>query len=175
MNNDSLTLPTEGVLIGNAGLVILNSFFIMLFKRLEIIADKAYTSEDAQSDAVHYLQYLATGSTETVGSVLTLNKVLCGLSPYAIVGDSIEITEEQKQSIDELIKAAIDYWPATGNISLQGFRVNWLLREGLLKETEEHWELTVEKKGYDILMNRLPFSFSIIQLPWMQKSLQVIW
>jgi len=175
MDKKLIKLPTEGVVIPNAGLVLLNSYFLMLLERLGVITDKAFISKNGQLDAVHYLQYVVTGLTQTDESLLTLNKVLCGLSPDTPVRDSIEMTEDQKKLIDGLIQAAIGYWTDIGDTSVNGFRGNWLVRDGILRDTEERWELTVEKRAYDILMNRSPFSFSIIKLPWMQKTLHVTW
>ena len=116
-----------------------------------------------------------TGMTETDESLLTLNKILVGLSPNTPVKNSVEMTQEQKDLIDGMINAAISYWPSIGQTSVNGFRGNWLVREGILRETEDRWELTVEKRPYDVLMIKSPFSFSIIKLPWMTKPLHVTW
>jgi hypothetical protein len=32
----------------------------------------------------------------------------------------------------------------------------WLVRDGILQEFEAHWELTVDKRAYDILINQAP-------------------
>ena len=89
--------------------------------------------------------------------------------------DGIDISQEHKTLIEGLIEAVIGYWPAIGDTSIEGFRGNWLVREGILREEEDRWTLTVEKKAYDILMLKSPFSFSIIKLPWMTKPLHVSW
>jgi TusA-related sulfurtransferase len=175
MEQKESSFPDEGVSIRNAGLVILNSYFLMLLERLEIVKDKAFVSEEAQLDAIHYLQYIVTGHTQTEESLLALNKVLVGISPETPVKDSIEMTESQKELINGLIQAAINYWPEIGQTSVDGFRGNWLVRDGILRETEDRWELLVEKRPYDVLMIKSPFSFSIIKLPWMDKPLHVTW
>ena len=87
----------------------------------------------------------------------------------------IEIGENDKNLIEELINAAISYWPEIGSCSIPGFRGNWLVRDGLLTEFEDRWELTVEKRPYDLLISHSPFSFSIIKYPWMPKPLHVNW
>ncbi|MBC8754339.1 hypothetical protein H2O64_06630 [Kordia sp. YSTF-M3] len=175
MSTETKKIVTEGISVPNAGLVLLNSYFLMLLERLGIVSDKAFKTDDDPLKAVHYLQYIVTGLTQTDESLLVLNKVLCGLSPDAPVRDRIEMTEDEKKLIDGLIQAAIGYWTAIGDTSINGFRGNWLVREGILRETEERWELTVEKRAYDILLIKSPFSFSIIKLPWMQKPLHVTW
>jgi len=169
------SFPEEGVSIMNAGLVMLNSYFLMLLERLGTVKNNAFVSEEAQINAVHYLQFIVTGLTETEESLLTLNKILVGLSPNTPIKDSIEMSQDQKDLINGMIQAAINYWPAIGQTSTNGFRGNWLVREGILRETEDRWELTVEKRPYDVLMLKSPFSFSIIKLPWMEKPLHVTW
>lgn len=165
----------QGIAIPNAGLVILNSFFKMLFERLNIVENDTFKSTKDQLNAVQYLQYIAIGSTETKESQMVLNKVICGIAPTTPIKKGLAISEADKKLMDGLIQAVIEYWSAIGQTSISGFRGNWLVRDGFLKEEEDHWELTVEKRAYDILLNRSPFSFSIIKQPWMTKPIYVNW
>lgn len=166
---------SQGIVIKNAGLVLLNNYIEMLFERLHLTSNLQFTSTENQSKAVNYLQYLVTGLSNTEETTLSLNKVLCGLPLTQPVPTGITISEEDKELIDGLIKAVIEHWSSIGQTSVNGFRGNWLVRDGLLQELEDRWELTVEKKAYDLLINQSPFSFSIIKLPWMEKPLHVIW
>ena len=165
----------EAIAIKNAGLVILNSYIEMLFERLQLTSNKQFTSAENQSKAVHYLQYLVTGFSNTEETYLPLNKVLCGLPLTQTVPTGITISVAEKGLIDGMIKAVISNWSSVGETTVDGFRGNWLVRDGLLQELEDRWELTVEKRAYDVLLNRLPFSFSIAKFPWMEKPLHVIW
>lgn len=175
MENTSSQLSAQVIAIPNAGLVLLNSYFMMLMERLGILSNKTFKTADDQLDAVHYFQYIVTGMTETEESLLVLNKVLSGLSPDAPIRERIEMTNDEKQLIDGMIQSAISYWSAIGDSTVDGFRGNWLVRDGILRESEDRWELTVEKRAYDVLMLKSPFSFSIIKLPWMAKPLHVTW
>ncbi|MEM0577641.1 contractile injection system tape measure protein [Flavobacterium polysaccharolyticum] len=161
--------------VKNAGIVILNNYIEILMDRLGLLNEKKFKNSTSQLNAVHYIQYVITGLTKTEESLLPLNKVLCGLPITTPVKDRISITEEQSELINGLIKAAISHWPKVGDTSILGFRGNWLVRDGLLIEKEERWELTVEKRVYDLLIHKSPFSFSIIKYPWMKKPLHVIW
>jgi hypothetical protein len=165
----------KAIAIKNAGLVILNNYIEMLFERLHLTSNKQFTSAENQRKAVHYLQYLVTGLSNTEETILPLNKVLCGLPLTQTVPTGITISEEGKGLIDGLIKAVISNWSSVGESTVDGFRGNWLVRDGLLQELEDRWELTVEKRAYDVLLNRSPFSFSIVKFPWMEKPLHVIW
>jgi hypothetical protein len=144
-------------------------------ERLGLLCDNKFTDRRANEDAVHYLQYVVTGLCYTEESLLPLNKLLCGLPLSHPVEDGLDMPEAHKALIDGLIKAVIGHWPVIGSCSIEGFRGNWLVRDGLLLEQEDRWELTVEKRAYDLLIHQSPFSFSIIKHPWMDKPLHVCW
>jgi hypothetical protein len=164
------------VSVRNAGLVLINGYLSILLTRLDLISEqKKFCSAEAQLAAVHYLQYVVTGLDNTEESLLPLNKLLCGIPLSQPVMESIEISEAHKALIDGLIEAVISHWPSIGNCSVYGFRGNWLVRDGLLTEKEDRWELTVEKRAYDLLIHKSPFSFSVIRYPWMDKPLHVNW
>lgn len=165
----------ETIAITNAGLVLLSNFIEALFERLQLLSDKQFTSVENQSKAVQYLLFLVTELRRTDERYLLLNKVLCGLPVTQTVPNDITISEEEKDLIHGLIQAAISHWPSIGDTSVEGFRGDWLVRDGLLQEKEDRWELTVEKRVYDVLINHCPFSFSIIKYPWMEKPLHVTW
>ena len=164
-----------GIAVRNAGVVLLNSYVPVLFERLGATTNKQFSNTAAQSDAVHYLQYVVTGLSSTEESFLPLNKVLCGLPLSQPVKDGIDISEANRKLIEDLILNAIGHWPTIGQCSINGFRGNWLVRDGMLLEHDDKWELTVEKRAYDALINKFPFSFSIIKYPWMPKALHVNW
>ena len=164
------------LLVKNAGIVILNNFLVMLLERLELLDDREnFKDANSQLYALHCLQYVVTGLTDLEDALLPLNKLLCGLPISTVVTNSIVISGEEESLINGLIKAAISYWPSVGDSSIFGFRSNWLIRDGLLTEKEDCWELTVEKRPYDLLIYKSPFSFSIIKYTWMEKPLHVIW
>lgn len=165
----------NGINVRNAGAVILNSYFTVLFERLELTKNNRFISIENQKKAVKYLECLVTGQTHTNEAYLSLNKILCGLSINDTLTDDFEISESDRVLINSLLKSVISHWNAIGDCSIEGFRGNWLVRNGILVELEDKWELTIEKRAYDILILRSPFSFSIIKLPWMNKPLHVHW
>ena len=184
-NNETALIPKQPlkhverigdtIPIKNAGLVLISSYFPLLFERLGLIENNQFINTNSLSSAVHYLQYVTTGMSKTEEQYLPLNKLLCGLDLETPVLDEVEISNTNKELIDGLVTAAIAYWSSIGTTSIDGFRGNWLVREGILIEKEDAWELTVEKRAYDILLNKSPFSFSIIKFPWMDKPLHVTW
>lgn len=175
LNTSSTLKSTSAIPVKNAGIVLLNNYIEMLIERLGLLKDKQFKNKSSQLNAVHYLQYVITGLTKTDEALLPLNKVLCGLPITTPIMDSISITEEEIKLINGLISAAISHWPSVGDTTIPGFRGNWLVRDGLLIEKEDRWELTVEKRVYDLLLHKSPFSFSIIKYSWMEKPIYVTW
>ncbi|WP_040068300.1 contractile injection system tape measure protein [Pseudomonas batumici] len=162
--------------INNAGLVLLHSFFNPLFSRLDLLTEAgAFVSNNAQHRAVHVLQFLVTGQTETLDQHLTLNKLLCGLPPDQPLESTSDITDAEHETCFELLSMIIDNRPAIGAMSIDGFRGNWLVRDGLLANANDRWEMTVKPRPYDVLLAHSPFSFSVIRHSWMDKPLFVTW
>lgn len=168
--------PTKNdIAVRNAGVVLINDYIQILFERLHLTVNNEFTSIENQKKAAKYLQYIVTGRPNTDEVYLPLNKIICGLKVTDKVFDEIEITDEERALINSLLQAVISHWPEIGTCSIEGFRGNWFVRDGFLSEHPEKWELTVEKRAYDILINRSPFAFSIIKFPWMNKPIHVKW
>jgi Contractile injection system tape measure protein len=161
--------------IKNAGLVLLNSYLPILFEKLNLTKDNKFLNTASQSAAVNSLQYLAAGSVNKDAQGAGLSKLLCGMDINEPLTGCFDITETGKQLMEGLIKAAIGYWPATGQTSVDGFRANWLIREGELSEQDDKYELIVERRAYDVLIQQAPFSLSIIKYAWMGKPLHISW
>jgi len=163
------------IAIKNAGLVLLNNFLPMLFERTGLTKEHQFIDAEAQVKAVHYLQYLATGESQAEDAFLSLNKLLCGLAPTQQVSQDAVIPQAHKQLMIGMINVVIGYWHAIGNCPVSGFREVWLMRDGILTENDEKCELKVERRAYDVLLNQVPFPFSVIKYAWMPKALHVNW
>lgn len=163
------------IAVNNAGVVILHSYITALFERLGLVVNNSFIDKKSQEKAVSYLYYVGSGVQNISEKFLVLDKVLCGLAINEPITEKINVTSEEKNLIDGLLKAVINYWQAIGESSVDGLRGNWIVRDGILTEKEDRWELIVEKRSYDILLNQSPFSFSIIKLPWMAKPLYITW
>ncbi|OHU84956.1 MULTISPECIES: contractile injection system tape measure protein [Pseudoalteromonas] len=174
--NNAPEQPTEFPMsVPNAGLVLIQSFIPHLFERLGLVSDDKFVSEQKQRAAVHYLQFLVTGQSATEEHHLILNKLMCGYGVTQPVEAGVTLSQSDIDTIHSLIEAVCNYWPAIGKTSVDGFRGNWLVRNGTLTEAQDHWDLIVEKRVYDILISRSPLSYSIVKLPWMEKPIYVTW
>lgn len=159
----------------NAGLVLVQAFLPLLLARLNCLDGAIFPNLLAQIRAVHITQYLVTGLTGTPEYLLPLNKILCGVAIEEPVNISVEISLPEQEICLSLLHSLLARWPEGGSSSVEGLRGNWLVREGTLTERTDHWDLIVEKRPYDLLLDKSVFSYSIIKLPWMPKPLYVTW
>ncbi|MBK7870268.1 MAG: hypothetical protein IPJ74_06050 [Saprospiraceae bacterium] len=171
-DNDIEAITKEGFFVSNAGLVLLTPFLLEYFKACKIADDKELLNKEL---AVHYLQYLVTGEKITPEYDLILNKLICNLPLDAPVPMEIDFQEEALEQADLLLHSVIRYWDALKNTSIEGLRESFLQRQGKLSRRDDGWLLQIEQQSYDMLLEHLPWSYSIIKLPWMQEMLWVEW
>lgn len=167
--------PSMPVYVENAGLVLLSPWIPALFDRKGLLKEKKeFKDEAARCKALKLLDGLVY-KTEMEESRLALNKVLVGWDWEQPVDRWRPLEEEDRLLLDGMLAAVIQYWDKLQHTSVEGFRNSFLQREGSLEEKEEGWELTVEERGYDILLDSLPWGYQWIKYPWMEKALQVKW
>jgi len=161
--------------IHNAGLVIIAPYIQRLFNLLSITKDGQFVSDEALQRAVHLLQYVVTGQEATPEYQLAFNKLLCGIHGGLPIVRGIHVTEQEKDTIEQMLKGVITHWAAIGSTSISGLRETFLQREGNLYFQDEAWHLKIPQGTFDMLLDRLPWSFSLIKFPWMSAPLHVTW
>ena len=183
--NLELVLPIEINLIDNkfslfvnyAGLVLIHPFISPLFEATGIKETNSYAIADVQmSRAAALLHFLATGQEEIYEYELGLIKILLGLEPETpvLVGAGL-IQDSDREEAETVLQSAISYWTVLGNTSTDGIRSSFLQRSGLLRKTEDGWSLNVEHQSFDMLLEQLPWTISIIKLSWMKYPLYTEW
>ena len=165
----------EEVAVENAGMVLAATYLPRLFAMLGLLEKSAFKDAEAAERAVHLLQYLVEERTDRPEYLLVLNKILCGVQTGMPIIREIEASAAEKETIDGLLAAVIQHWGALGSTSVSGLREAFLQRSGRLRLKDDAWYLEVEQKAYDMLLDRLPWSFSVIKLPWMQRVVHVKW
>ncbi len=165
---------TDEFFIENAGAVILWPHLKKLFETASLLKNGTLPDE-AKHKAINLLQYLVVGEDEYFEYHLVLNKLLCGLPIEKIADRHVKLTTADKQNCEDLLKAVCSQWPPLKNTSIQGLRESFLQRPAKLTLMEEKWELVVEQKAYDMLLDKLPWAINHIKLSWMKLPLQVQW
>jgi|GEM_PF-931899 len=167
--------PMDTIYTDNAGLIILHPFIPYGFKRVGLVNDEGFVNKEAQHRAVHLLQYMVTGKEIHAEHNLPLNKILCALPLEEPVPAEIWLTAEEKQLCEELLKVVIQRWEKMNNSSVEGFRAAFLQREGALWQKDDDWWLRVEERGYDMILQTLPWGIGMIKAPWMEKTIYTEW
>lgn len=169
-------LPAAGVdeiYVDNAGLVLLHPFLPAFFEELKVVENGRMAKPER---AVHLLQFLATGQAATPEYELPLNKLLCGLPLDGPLTRKIHLTKKEKTEAKSLLDAVVRHWSVLKNTSAEGLQGTFFCRAGKLsRRGSEDWQLQVEQKGFDVLLADLPWTISMIKLPWMQGMLWVEW
>ncbi len=166
---------TEEVYIANAGQVLAAPYLPRLFDMLGLMDAGKFKDRQAAERAVHLLQFMVNGSESTPEYRLVLNKVLCGVKTGVPICKEIKASAVEKEAIEGLLKGMVQNWTALGKTSVDGFRQSFLQREGVLRLKDGEWHLLVEAKPFDMLLDRLPWSYNLIKHPWMKRVVHVEW
>jgi len=169
---DKLPVLKEGVFVDNAGLVIVAAFLPAFFKKLNIASDNILTD---QHKAACLIQFLASGKVQVAEFELGLARILSGFELDEPVNTMLEFSEEEKKEADELLQSVLEYWSILKNTSIESLRESFLMRAGKLSFDGKEWLLQVQQKGYDVLLQNLPWNISMIKLPWMKYLLRTEW
>lgn len=168
----------EVALVGNAGLCLLSPWFPRLFALLGYLDEEKRNFKDTASRirAVFLLQYLANPEEKDYReSELAFNRLLVALPAQVPLPKRVELTDEERQTADNMLAGVKANWPKMEGTSVSGFRQSFILRDGRLEQQDERWLLTIESRVYDILLDAVPWGFRQIRFPWLKKYIQVFW
>lgn len=174
--------PThEPIWVHDAGQVLLAAYAERLFKQQQLIDQGRFVDAAAKARAVQCLQVLSHGPGPVDEAQTVLSRLLCGVPPAELLPEVDPLPADTVTLLDQLLQAVIAHWKAVGHTSVAGLRECFLQREGRLQQDKTpageppRWRLRVQTRGFDVLLDRLPWSFQTIRLPWMQGALHVEW
>jgi hypothetical protein len=167
------TEESEGILVANAGIVLLHPFLTRLFEALGIVVNDQLLDPNR---ALCLLHFLSTGEHTAPEHQLTVAKVLCSVPLEEPVEAEVGLTTSDMDEANALIQAAISHWEALLNTSPDALRGEFLTRPGQLSlDDEGDWLLRVETRTVDIMLDQLPWGISMVKLPWMNRLIRVEW
>jgi hypothetical protein len=167
---------TDELPVGNSCLVILWPFLGNFFIRLGLLdEERRFRDAAARQRAAGLLQMLASGEASPPEYLLPLNKVLCGLGLTEVFDFGPDLLESEAQECVDLLEALIAQAPILRDMTPDGLRGSFLLRPGVLSASDGLWLLRVERQTYDIILERFPWSWEWVKLPWMEAPLRVEW
>ena len=165
----------EDIYIGNAGLVLLSPYLPRYFESLGLVEGRVFKDRHAAERGVHLLQFMLDGSSSNPEFLLVLNKILCGIKTGVPILQSIDISEQEIELSESLLFGVIGNWPALKNSTIDGLRESFLQRDAHLQLKDDAWQLLVEAKPFDMLLDEIPWNYKTIKLPWMKNLISVDW
>ncbi len=167
----------KSVFIENAGLIILHPFLHNLFKATGLMEEERFKNDFCKQKAVHLLQYLINCEQQLPEFIMPLNKILCGLTNEEHIDRFIQLEDAEIKEAGESLNAEITHWSVLKNTSAASLQQTFLQRKGKLSfnETDGYWKLQVERNAVDILLDKIPWGFAYIKLPWMPQALITEW
>ncbi|MCA6364290.1 MAG: hypothetical protein IM638_14725 [Bacteroidetes bacterium] len=158
------------------GLVILGPYLPALFQETGLLNEKGvFKSKEAAYRAIFLLHYICTGTTKAPEYALTLHKLLCGLPFNKSVPKSIRLTKKEKQEADDLLDAMAEQWTSLRSPFGDAIRQNFLKRTAIIEKKDGAWLVRIQRTSLDILLDSLPWSISVIRLPWTPHLIQTEW
>ena len=165
----------KNVYIENAGLCLVAVYLPNFFKQLKYLEGGKFKNIQFAIRAIYILQYIVYGNCKAPEYLLQFNKLICSFQIEEPILVNIRLTKKEKEEADNLIASVVQNWKSLKNTSVKAFRESFLQRKGSLYEEEDSWTLRVEKKGYDLLLDTIPWSYNFIKFPWMEKFIRVDW
>jgi hypothetical protein len=160
--------------------VLLNPFLPQLFSRAELLEDDEsgrarFRSADSAARGVQLLEYVAGGTDRPIDHSRALPRVLCGVASEVELPQPGSMTDAERDLCQQLLSAVISRWVEVRNTSVTGLQETFLQRDGVLTEEADAFDLRVTRRTVDVLVDRIPWSFSQIRFPWMSAALVVRW
>ncbi|SEQ95416.1 hypothetical protein SAMN05421690_100457 [Nitrosomonas sp. Nm51] len=176
LNTDEFEEQTgDAYYLHNAGLILAAPYLPRLFRMLGWLDTEGFIGTPAAERAVHLLQYMVSQEPRPPEYQLVLNKILCGLPLAMPVGREIELSVHELETVEDLLHGMIRNWKVLGKTSISGLQETFLQRKGQLLLQEEIWFLTIAPGPFDMLLDQLPWSFSVIKHNWMPRAVHVTW
>lgn len=167
----------QSVAVLHAGLILLHPFLPQLFRHCQLwqTGDKQL-SPWLLPRAAALLHFLATGVETIAEHECGAIKLLLGLAVDAPlpVAEGL-LTDADREEADALLAAVVGHWTALKQTSVNGLRLSFLQRPGLLRAEADGWRLHVEREAFDVLLDFLPWGIGVIKLPWMTDAIHTAW
>jgi hypothetical protein len=174
-NDDFIEDISNKITLQNAGIVLISPYFKHFFQELQLLENQNFISKKAQHKAIHLIKYLATGKTIFDEFDLTLEKLICGIPLNEPVPRKVDFSAHEITEADELLKSVIEHWKVLKNSSPDALRNTFFQREGILQKNELGWQINIERKTQDILLDSIPWGFSMIMSSWNNYIITVEW
>lgn len=160
---------------GDCGIVLLTPYIPMLLEKAGCIKAGKFIDDGSKIMALALLNYTVCGNYEPPKAEKSIAQLICGFDAGEKLAELPTISDELKALADSLLQGVIANWCALGHTSPDGLRASFLIRQGILNNSEEGPSLSVDNSAYDMLLDKLPWGYSTVKFSWMKIPLQVKW
>lgn len=169
-------VPDQSLAVENAGLILVWPFLKSAFITLGWLSENQFKNRTAAEKAISWLHYLIYEEIPEDESPLLLNKLICGLEAEEVLSlNHIRLSKKELAEAEEVKRAVVQNWPALKTTATAALKESFFKRSGLLKYKDDNWYLNIERKGIDVLIDRLPWPIALIKLPWNNYMIHVNW
>ncbi len=172
-NNAPEVNVEEGQIFNHVGILLLYPFLKYFFNKIALLSnDNLLTDPEL---AVHILHYIVTGNTQSPECDMSFEKYLCNIHIETPINRERIITAEHKKEVALLFKAVKSNWSSIAQFSVIMIQNEFLKRPGKLIDINEGAKIIVERRGLDILMEKMDWGIGLIKLPWKDEFIYVNW
>jgi hypothetical protein len=176
LESDTAT-TTEPLLVPLAGLVLLHPWLPRMLAGCGVLDEGGKQILPAELPrACALLHALACDDAPIAEHQLPFIKLLLGRPPEEPLTAALPaLSLADCEEVDALLTAVRDHWSALRGTGIEGLRLSFLQRRGLLSRGDGAWHLRMQSEAFDMLMAMLPWRIEQVRLPWMPRLLIVEW
>lgn len=170
----------DKIIINNAGLAIVAPYFPRLFKMLGYLSDdksNLFKDDESKIHAIFLMQYLVYGEQREFSETdLFFNKILVNWTAAKPLPRTCDLKESELIIAGQLFASIKQTWTVLSHTSDAGVRLSFFQRNAVIAKEELSWAVQVEEKAYDVLLDRIPWTFKRLKFSWMvDYHVQINW
>ena len=173
-------ISMEKVMVNNAGMLLFHLFIPRMCRAVNFLGEDSRTFKDENTKirAIFMLQYLVYGEEKEYSEKeLYLNKILVGINNDTPIPKSCKLNEEEIKAVEGAMSMIKVMWSKMEHTSDIALRQAFFQREGIVFcDTDQgmpRWNIEIEERAYDVLLDSLPWSYAMFRYPWMDEIIKV--
>lgn len=167
----------DGIMVENAGIILLHPFIQGFFNNLDLLNENGlFIDEEKNARAILLLDWLANGEGRSPEPDLFFFKILTGWEKGKFISlKNMVLSEKELLECNDLLDSVILHWKVLKSTSSGGLRQSFLKRRGRLRFSDKGWELKIQRESFDVLLDHLPWSYSVVKYDWMKEIIFTEW
>lgn len=159
----------------DCGVVVLFPLIQMLFDKTGCTSGGKFSNDNQKALALSILSYTVYSHFMIPAADVSIIPLLCGFDASMVPTEMPLLSDNQKEIVENILNEAIHILHPVGRASLDWLRLTFLIRKGTLGEDNNRHNLKIRPSPFDILLDKVGWSYSAVKFPWMKKPLFVTW